>query len=196
MQTLTRVVPRVRIVPLTTELARLHDTAASACLVGDRTCSLDNMRRSCFASELCAQSRPLHMSLRSFVGAPLALVALVREDDGGESFGGCVCAGAPEGFRALFSQLDDKRDVVLSNLCVSEARRGLGIGRALLERTREWAMGRPLYLTVARAASATDADVVTAFEERVARLIETYERCRFRQCASCAEALLLRDASV
>ena len=76
------------IVHLTPELLITFQEDAKRALVGDGSCSVDNVAISCFASELCSCNRnPQSLELSSLMDFPIRLVA-VREN----VFVGCVVA--------------------------------------------------------------------------------------------------------
>ena len=181
----------VRVVPASS-LAPALRAEADTVLVGNRSCSLDNMTTTCFAAEFCAHAdgdaaRAHFVDGNSFdAGAVAALVATSARADAApsadvERFVGCVCVGRASMFAPAFppelrSQIPTAYAVY--NLCVSASFRGGGVGRQLLRAARSAVdADAPLYLCVLRAGLASrNAQVARAMGERVGRLEDTYAR--------------------
>lgn len=170
---------------------------AERALVGDRTCSLENMERTCFASEYCAfadgdASRASFCSGTSFhANALLALVALTVRA-GTPTFVGCVCVGPAAHFASAFPYARAPQDGwIVYNLCVASAFQGSGVGRRLLDAVRVQAgSAHPLYLTVMRTRGS--GAVERTMRDRVARLEGTYARLGCERCYTSAEYILYR----
>lgn len=187
----------VRIVPLTPELCKRLEQNASRDFNGTRTCSLENMNDSCFASEYCNVSRLPSMSLKDLLKADAAYVAL---DVGTipETFVGCVSVARPKSMhRKLFpSEFSTVPCTVVSNLCVSGNYRRTGVGRQLImhvlannvpDRTR-------CYTMIAKASRHHGSSSIdAAFDDRVQRLLRTYNKLDFRRVNECDAAILLRN---
>lgn len=177
----------VRVVRLTPELARHVAEAAREAYVGDGTCSLLNMRRSCFACEMCASgiSTPRH--------DPLALcqmesyVALTDADPQGRvlPFGeplryvGCVSVRTLPGDIVLPAGYDP--GPFICNLCVAPDYRQSGAGTKLIERVLREKRGQSVYLTVYHDEGARP-DVHDVFAVREPKLISYYNSLGFARC--------------
>ena len=192
------------IVPLTAELASQLNGEAALALNGDGTCSLEAMRTSCFASELCGQGGSA-MQLDQLLGAPHKWVALSDRGPDGEpldrqAFVGCVSAGSHHHARSMFRLHEFEPDsLVLSNLCVHSKyrnRRELGdrnlhVGRKLVQKVLD--LGAPkIYLMIARDPGG---DASTVFASRVPMLQAVYSNLGFHECGECQRAFLLRHGA-
>ena len=181
------------VMPLTAERLSAMKAQAALSLNGDTTCSLHNMSVSCFAAEACAHgATSASMKLDQLMNHPHRWVACVERTD---AFVGCVSAvdGHMDTHVARYfaHHTLPPTALVLYNLCVSSAFRGLGVGKALVRAVIELARDNCVYLLVARATSSQQ-DVVATFEVRTPKLLATYERMGFRTVCDCDTCYLLR----
>ena len=175
-------IPVVDVLPLTPELVRTCNEAASVALSGDGTCSLENVAISCFASEACARGQSPLMDLAALVSSRHSFVALHEGN-----FVGCVSAHPCRLAHVvrLFPDLCfGPEDLLLSNLCVAHACRGqpFRAGRKLIETVLDVAPAN-LYLLVA---------LGPCLEERSANLRRMYAHLGFREVVACERAVLMR----
>lgn len=148
----------MRVHPLTPELCDRIVRQASKALLGDRTCSIENIRTSCFASEFCALQRPMKIRVRNMLFCRHAFVAL---DDETQDFVGCVSSDlAASTLRTLFPGVSHSPTaLLLSNLCVDHNHRRRQAGQKLMKTVL--ALSSDLFLLVVRAQYTDD----TAFAE-------------------------------
>ena len=177
---------------LTLEMARRFDTMARVALNGEdgSACSIASMRKSCFATENCTAGRESGTSLESMAQQPYAWIAILDDQ-----FTGCVTAAplSASTMKMFYrgTVLPPTNTLLLSNLCVDEAHRGMGIGRDLVDAVRSSATSHGLppsavYLLVDRSGLAHhNSDVVTAYGERVTRLHDTYATLGFSKVKTC-----------
>lgn len=158
---------------LTPQLAKMLEKEAAEALNGDGSCSIDNMEKSCFASETCSDSRFPDLSLEVMLAAQYAFVAMK-----GSMFLGCVTANTP---RAHMKQFLPQNVLLLSNLCVAYKARGQKVGKRLVDTIKQVAKetAKTLCLTVARSENAV---LRSVFQARESRLHNTYTHCGFRLC--------------
>ncbi|MAT10956.1 MAG: hypothetical protein CMM02_08105 [Rhodopirellula sp.] len=155
------------IVHLTPELLITFQEDAKRALVGDGSCSLDNVAISCFASELCSCNRnPQSLELSSLMDFPIRLVA-VREN----VFVGCVAAGPLRDVpNSLLRRVGCKSsDLFVVSLCVASDARNGGIGRLLLDGVRRAAPSSDLYLTTRKMSDGSDTALDQFHRERLIR---------------------------
>ena len=109
-----------------------YNRLAQKCLTGDGSCSLQNQKWSCFASELCIDSKTANGYLfDNFVNSSHAFVA--HEED---EFCGCVTARplVPSSLQVMFPHhVFEEKSGLISDLCVNQERRGEGTARKMLE---------------------------------------------------------------
>lgn len=137
---------QITIHALDARLARLFGAQAHTALYGDGTCHPDNMRRSCFATEMCAwrNAPPSRNVLAGYLDRS-AFVAL----DGPDQFVGCIVLDDIRNWHHHFPQLACARDaVVLCSLCVAHAYRRHRVGARLLRTAVAACDGREVLLAV------------------------------------------------
>lgn len=121
--------------PLTSTLANRFANECRQAWNGDETCSLSNMRMSCFASEGCSARRSCKgdFDFRSFLKYQTPVVAV---DAGEKIFMGCASAdpcATSSAFQVLFPHVATEPGAgVVFNLCVNAKHRGGGVARALM----------------------------------------------------------------
>ncbi len=200
MVTLKRIVGGLRIFELTDALVDKYERTAAKAFNGDGTCSLENMNRSCFASEFCAQGNTPAMQLRTLLHNRYSLVAVtdVLPDGSGALFNpsyffvGCVSANPPSfEARRLFPRLPEDC-IVISNLCVEDVYRGIGVGKRLIQAVLTKYKNDQCYLIVMKKGHVWNYDIENVFENRVHRLLKTYAQLFFTPCCECHEGILLR----
>lgn len=187
--------------PLTADLCRTLERSASEALNGkSRTCALEEMDISCFASEYCALGRPPSMQLSDLYGQRHAFAAVADVDTDGyrgltdNRFVGCVSAAPPHDVLLVEFPFLCPKCLIISNLCVAEAYRRLGAGRQLLQRILEL-QEENVYLLVIRSADGLGTPMPGAAEalgRRVTRLLTTYKKVSFHPVASSKSMHLLR----
>ena len=153
-------------------------------LLGDGTCSLENMRRACFAAEGCNRGvTPRQMSAHGmFNQMRVVLVAL----NGNEVVGVASLLCMSEASRMLGipgADPDDASCHMLCNLCVAaDHRHGRGVGRALLQAARTHnarVSSRPMYVGVARALDTAPRDIHEFMSTRANNLETMYRHLHF-----------------
>ena len=172
-------VPVYHIRTLTPELAASVRGEMLAALNGDGSCSLDNQRVSCFASESCARgARP---PATTFEASPTthAFAAL----DGAGHLLGCVRATPARGgmIQALFPPIAlGERDLLLSSLCVAHAWRKKGIGATLVRQVLSVDAAADVYLCIAR-----------LNDKHVDKLLKIYGDLGFSRCGVSERYILM-----
>ena len=154
--------------------------SVSQMLVGDKTCSLDNMNVSCFASERCNSSRAFStgdMNSIDMANGALDTYALVCD--------AAVLAVATThrmsncGFLGMRSSVHPD-DVLLANLCVNQAKRSKGMGRTMIEHILKRSPAN-VYVSV-RLPDRDAPDAVRSFmHERSQNLVSLYKHMQFTQ---------------
>lgn len=172
---------QMKIVPLTCELCDKFAQQASNALIGDGTCSLENIQTSCFASELCAKHRPLTMRLRNMLFCKHTFVAL---NDDTHTFVGCVTADlAASTLCTLFPGISHtSTSLLLSNLCVDKGLRRQGAGRMLVDAVT--ALSPDLFLLVQRAQPTHDTTFFSSQSRSEAKLKSWYASLGFDYVSS------------
>ena len=192
----------VQIVALTEALADEVREEGERALVGDASCSVSNMKESCFACEQCRRGGTPRMRVHDFLLYPIRYVA-VRCGGGGDrrAFVGCVTAGPMGGDLASLAGRDD--GFLLSNLCVSGRERKGGTGRRLVQAVRDaivryrgGAARSALYLCVACSSDEEAPNIDGVFSSRVPRLLDYYRGQGFHVVASTPMYHLLSDGGV
>lgn len=129
---------RVNILVLTPEIARKYKDEARRCLVGDRTCSLQNMRKSCFAIELCDGKRSTgsvgDLDLSALLSYRHAFVAVGFDTN---CFMGCISIDDAASSHVLTRGAAgpcelEEGDGFIGNLCVSDEHRAQHVGTRLV----------------------------------------------------------------
>lgn len=137
----------IRIERLNPSLAQELEEHASLAFVGEnKTCSLDNKERSCFAAELCRAKGSQScgdMSLKSFLSSDAAFVAMTDVDTDGHTklarkrFVGSISCVSLQVEDCDSMQLQYPCCMV-SNVCVSDPYRKSGTGTVLLKLMLAW----------------------------------------------------------
>lgn len=181
---------------LTPALVAALKADAAVALNGDGRCSLKTMSMSCFASETCARGQPFSsMQLDMLLRHTYSFVTL---DAQSRSFVGCVSAekaALDTTVRHYLPHISIPSDaVILYNLCVSEAHRGRGAGRLLVEAIEALVPSRDkVFLLISKLNPAElNPERRTVYEERVARLAATYTKLGYERCAECPHCRLMR----
>ena len=167
------IVPTIEVVPLTEENVTRLEAQATLALNGTGRCDLDNMKRSCFAIEGCANGNPKALTLRGLLeDACHAFVAVARTEQGVE-FVGCVGFSKVNAGQQLFQFPPvEHPGFYLFRLCVAEEFRRHGVAAMLLNAARNIAHCH-IYLVVA---SKSESDVVRPYlKERADRLRQLYQ---------------------
>lgn len=163
---------------------------ATRMLIGDMSCSLQNLKYSCFASERC--NRAHATSTGSLDARNLAHTPSVANDGGGAR----AVIGPHTGDAVLgvantlpidectFLKLNNappRRGVLICNLCVEESYRARGVGRLLLDHIRSNCNrhGVDTYVSIALPDPAADAGIRAFMTERSADLVRYYRRMGF-----------------
>ena len=149
--------------------------SANSAISGDGSCSLPNRQISCFAAETCAaQQRALQFSDITHAGRTyIAYIAGMKPE-----FVGCVTFSE---FVPDHVETDaNKRNVMMTNLCVAKNYRGNHIGKRLIARAPAPCT---LYLEIA-----THPDL----RERADRLRSMYAALGFEDVASSESKLVPR----
>ena len=178
----------LRVAPLTAELAAQMRVEAALALEGDGSCSLEAMTTSCFASERCSMGQS-GLQLDMLLTQPHAFVAVdaaATDARGPRRFVGCVSA-APVGASSLHfpAHAFEPDALMLSNLCVADRYRGLGVGRKLMQAIFDLKPPVVYLMIAAHGLAHRDPQVARAFEARVARLRKTYARLAFHEVPRC-----------
>lgn len=187
----------VRIVPLTRALATHYRGSSRSALSGDGSCSLENMRDSCFASEACNRRSTPCMTIEDLLSAKIAFVAV-----DGDHFVGCVSASDSSSLCYDFPHCRSTEGLLLSNLCVSKPYRRYGVGKLLIAAVVAKA-SPSTYLLVARVRDHEQAGMPEervqeqvqmrkVFEERVQRLFATYRKLSFENIGTSDTAFLFQ----
>ena len=173
----------VAILPLTRELARTFDAQATEAYVGDRSCSFENMRMSCFASEGCNMTGRCSVStglLASFLKAHTALVAV---DDAHEVLLGYVCVdlcamSSTIRIKYPFTAFEPGAGIAY-NLCVATHARGHGLVRQFMQRLAT--TYTVVYVMINLPSTAASRTVREHMLTRVDGLRSLYEHLDFRR---------------
>tara|TARA_B110001450_G_scaffold254906_1_gene281223 strand:- start:1737 stop:2291 length:555 start_codon:yes stop_codon:yes gene_type:complete len=181
----------MEVVPLTRHLCDRLSRSADTALNGDGTCSERTMATSCFMSENCSLGLAA-MDLSSLLQHSLAYAI----EDRGE-FVGCVSAmvgkrGIPSAHFPEQCAACGPKSLCIYNLCISDAYRGQGYGRRLIDEVmRENAP--ETYMLIAKTQH-KETPIVSAFQSRVTRLLSTYSHFGFQVVSECPRAVLLVHA--
>lgn len=174
------------------DLDEKQQSSVQDMMVGNRTCSLENMTTSCFASERCNRCPTAkntgHMSIESLLHGSLATYALLR--DGREVL--AVATTRPMKQCGLTMRPPaPQTGVLLSNLCVRNTERSNGIGKHILNHVYDDMPDEDIYVTVVLpTANATD-DVHSFMKARSSALLDTYRRLNFTRVATTPEYVVL-----
>ena len=180
-------------------LAERMRKSADVSINGNGTCSLDTMRNSCFASEMCAAGSSRRMQLHDLLSAKHAFVY----DEGRDGdFVGCVSADCcNEHVEDMFAPYEFERNaLIISNLCVSNEKRKSNIGTLLMERAMQENASGPCYVLVSlgfvepSVASTIRDSVRCTFDKRVHGLLAFYKTLGFEPVAKCDRAYLMRHS--
>lgn len=142
--------------------------------IGNGSCSLSNMKTSCFASELCQHTNGLGPSRpfgSSMWHSKYKYVALHNN-----RAVGVVCA-LPT---STFSYIDDDGGYSISNLCVLNEYRSHGVGRQLLNHILRQMHGERIYISVLYSDAASRRDIQSVMTPRAAQLVDLYTRSGFK----------------
>ena len=191
---------RVNVLAATPAVVRQYADESRRCLVGDRTCSLDNVRRSCFAIELCERDRSApvaNLDLHTMRNHAHTLVAV---DFDTKSFLGCLTLDdAPSMLAGRLAAGENDRprkdDGFLSNLCVSDEHRSRHVGSTLVHHAR--CMYARIWLMVCTEDWATDGgEQREMLCERKRKLVGFYEQLGFREhsLTTCKRLLVMCSA--
>lgn len=175
---------------------------AERALYGNRTCSLENMKTTCFASELCSISNGNKNFPRKMTFQNESTLTLIAHTTGGTAmcgdskrFVGCICVGPFSLYPSRWfpDYLKPTSDThVIFNLCVSSDFQGGGVGRQLINAVRQ-RMSCPLYLFVLRGTKNTPlANITDIMKSREERLLKTYTRMRMKLVAKMDECVLFQ----
>lgn len=188
------------LVPLTRELADELDTqGGSFALNGSGTCSADDLKTSCFATERCnCDSKAPPMRLHDLLHHRHKHVAYTTGEDGHKDFVGCVSAEPATRYAHMFPNVRfHPDDVLVFNLCVAWKHRNplnyrgaavRGAGRSLLS-----ACGATPYLAIRKTSDTlNDSTVRMAMDDRVERLQTTYAKLGCVLCNEMPNYFLLR----
>lgn len=187
--TTTRVVVR----PLTLDLANRFKEVGHKAWQGNRTCSLENMKTSCFAAEECnlngSCKAPFQLSSLVDKGSPV-----VAMDETNASFLGCATAERCEEssmFQILYPHVTVEAGAgFVFGLCVDSSCRRSGAAREIL---RHMNLKYPtIYLTVRLPDRGARPDVRDYMSERSSKLVGIYEHLGFSTVTSSAEFVLMR----
>jgi GNAT superfamily N-acetyltransferase len=149
-------------------------------LYGTKTCDVRNMKRSCFASEMCSYHTP-HQDIDVLMRAKYPIVVL-----DGERFCACIAAH-PMNYAPGFLNVELERgSLFIYTLCVDDGYRQMSIAHELINVIK--ATNRAIYLTVARG---KDIEYEDFFTHRSSKLLKYYENHGFRICATNAEFYLM-----
>ena len=152
--------------------------SVSQMLIGDKSCSLDNMNVSCFASELCNSSHasgtgdmnPMDISNSSLDTYALVSDATVLAVAATRRMSDCE-------FLGMRSSID-LDDVLLLNLCVNKTTRAKGMGRTMIEHILKRSPGN-VYVSVRLPDSNAPKTVQSFMQERSQNLVSLYKHMQF-----------------
>lgn len=189
--------PGVRV--LNGTLAERMRKSADVSINGDGGCTLETMRNSCFASEMCAAGSSRRMHLDDLLNAKHGFV---YDDGHGGDFVGCVSADCcNERIKTMFPEHEfEPNALIISNLCVSNEKRKGNIGTLLMKRAIQENTDGPCYVLVSlgfvepSVASATRDSVLCTFYKRVPGLLAFYKTLGFKPVAKCDRAYLMRHS--
>lgn len=190
--------PGVRV--LNGTLAERMRKSADVSINGDGKCTLETMRNSCFASEMCAAGSNRRMHLDDLLNAKHAFV---YDDGHGGDFVGCVSANCCNGqIKTMFPEHEfEPNALIISNLCVSNEKRKSNIGTLLMNRAMQRNTDGPCYVLVSlgfvepSVASATRDSVLCTFDKRVPGLLAFYDKLGFKKVSQCNSAYLMRHSN-
>ena len=163
-------------------------------MVGNRTCSLQNMEHTCFAAEYCALASGFPMRDELTSRAPLTLVAHTSSEN---EFVGCVSVGPVTMYPPSYFPKDvyTSHSDVIYNLCVSKEYQGRGVGRQLVDAVRQRVDNKSIYLLVLKKGRDSPmADVARVMTSRVQRLDATYTRMGLRRVDNMSDVVVYQVA--
>ena len=172
---------------------QLRDEAEEA-LNGDGTCNLENMD-SCFGAESCAFGQNPQMTLHDLRGPAFVAVTDVGEDNIAPletpRFVGCVSLGPPPSWACMKMGTPRNCNIVY-NFCITKAYRGQGIGRMLMNKCTNCKNLDDIFLLISKGSPDMNHELQNVFDQRVLRLLATYEKMHFKKFAECDVAILMQ----
>ena len=183
----------VEVFPLTSQLAYRLEYAATKALNGDK-CNLEDVKKSCFASETCGKTS---MKLRELMNHEYAFVAV--DENNPLEFVGCVSCNTGRTDRMVAKMFPNaqlhKDSIVIYNLCISYKYRGNKIASKLMNEVCKICCnpGR-CHLLIARKNTYFDTiiGIPGEIEKRVKKLKSMYEYMKFREFGKTEDVILMR----
>ena len=164
----------IKIENLDRELCSILNASAFVSLYGSNSCSIEDIKTSCFASESCMYDGGTS-NLDVLLHCSYAYVC--REND---TFCACVAANKCEyGKVPYFDDVKCSKDsLFLHTLCVENKYRKNGLATRLLNKIKK--KNRPIYLTVLNGKNGKNYKLKDFLNNRSEKLVEFYEKNGFK----------------
>ena len=137
-------------------------------MYGNKSCSLENLKTSCFASEMCSTKRNF-TSITDFLLSGYAFAITIENSV-------CGCYGLQKNYMSqeFYHIVPEKNSFFIHSLCISNSLRGKGLGTFVLEELKK--LNVPLYLTVLK--TMID-EFKEFFDTKINNLVNFYSKTGF-----------------